>query len=35
MSYILRPKTLLQETTPSIIRNLKEDHADVVALIPD
>jgi len=34
MGYILRPETLLEETTSSIIRNLKEDHADVVVLVP-
>jgi len=34
MGYILRPETLLAETIPSIIRNLKEDHADVVVLAP-
>jgi D-proline reductase (dithiol) PrdB len=34
MGYILEPETLLQETVPSIIRDLRADHADVVALVP-
>ncbi|RPH57637.1 MAG: hypothetical protein EHM81_11310 [Chloroflexi bacterium] len=34
MGYILKPETLLQETVPAIIRDLRADHADVVALVP-
>lgn len=34
MGYILRPEQLLTETAPAIIRNLKEDYADVVVLVP-
>ena len=34
MGYILEPKTLLEATTPRMIRHLKEDQVDVVALIP-
>ncbi len=34
MGYILRPEQLLAETVPDLIRNLKEDFADVVVLVP-
>ena len=34
MGYILRPEQLLTETAPALIRNLKEDYADVVVLVP-
>jgi len=34
MGYILHPETLLQETAPAIIRDLKADRADVVVLVP-
>jgi D-proline reductase (dithiol) PrdB len=34
MGYILNPQRLLQETVPALIRNLKEDMADVVVLVP-
>lgn len=34
MGYILKPEKLLQETVPALIRNLKEDLADVVVLVP-
>ena len=34
MGYILRPEQLLAETVPAIIRDLKEDLADVVVLVP-
>ena len=34
MGYILQPQQLLAETVPAIIRDLKEDHADVVILVP-
>ena len=34
MGYILRPEQLLAETVPTLIRNLKEDYADVVVLVP-
>ena len=35
MGYIVRPaEGLLAETVPALIRNLKEDYADVVVLVP-
>jgi D-proline reductase (dithiol) PrdB len=34
MGYILKPETLLQETVPAIIRDLRADSADVVVLVP-
>ena len=34
MGYILRPRTLLETTTPAIIRHLHEDAVDMVVLIP-
>jgi D-proline reductase (dithiol) PrdB len=34
MGYILRPEELLEKTVPALIRNLKEDHADIVVLVP-
>ena len=34
MGYILNPQVLLKETVPALIRNLKEDLADVVVLVP-
>jgi D-proline reductase (dithiol) PrdB len=34
MGYILNPQVLLRETVPALIRNLKEDLADVVVLVP-
>ena len=34
MGYILKPERLLQETVPAMIRNLREDMADVVVLVP-
>ncbi|MFZ6031140.1 MAG: glycine/sarcosine/betaine reductase selenoprotein B family protein [Chloroflexota bacterium] len=34
MGYILDPEVLLRETVPAIIRNLREDLADVVVLVP-
>jgi D-proline reductase (dithiol) PrdB len=34
MGFILNPETLLSETVPALIRDLKEDFADVVALVP-
>jgi D-proline reductase (dithiol) PrdB len=34
MGYILEPETLLQQTVPALIRNLEEDQADVVVLVP-
>jgi hypothetical protein len=34
MGYILRPEQLLAETVPALIRNLKDDFADVVVLVP-
>jgi D-proline reductase (dithiol) PrdB len=34
MGYILRPEELLEQTVPSIIRDLREDRADVVILVP-
>lgn len=34
MGYILDPEELLRDTVPAIIRNLREDLADVVVLVP-
>ena len=34
MGYILQPETLLQVTTPLIIRDLRAERADVVVLVP-
>ena len=34
MGYLLDPKELLTQTVPALIRNLKEDLADVVVLVP-
>lgn len=34
MGYILQPEQLLGETAPAIVRDLREDHADVVVLVP-
>jgi len=34
MGYILNPERLLRETVPALIRDLKEDLADVVVLVP-
>jgi D-proline reductase (dithiol) PrdB len=34
MGYILDPERLLCDTVPALIRNLKEDLADVVVLVP-
>ena len=34
MGYILDPDHLLQETLPALIRDLREDQADVVILVP-
>ena len=34
MGYILEPETLLQVTVPAITRDLREDQADVVVLVP-
>ena len=34
MGYIVDPDELLYETTPDIIRDLREDLADVVVLVP-
>ena len=34
MGYTLRPERLLQESVPSIVRRLKEEHVDVVVLVP-
>jgi D-proline reductase (dithiol) PrdB len=34
MGYILNPQVLLKETVPAIIRDLKEDLADVIVLVP-
>jgi D-proline reductase (dithiol) PrdB len=34
MGYILQPKTLLEKTTPDIIRQLQNDGVDVVVLVP-
>jgi len=34
MGYILEPETLLKVTVPAITRDLREDQADVVVLVP-
>lgn len=34
MGYSLRPEQLLAETVPALVRDLKEDFADVVVLVP-
>ncbi len=34
MGYLLNPEVLLCETVPALVRNLKEDLADVVVLVP-
>jgi D-proline reductase (dithiol) PrdB len=34
MGYILNPEQLLRETVPALIRDLREDLADVVVLVP-
>ena len=34
MGYNLQPEQLLEETTPSIITNLQDEHVDMVVLIP-
>jgi D-proline reductase (dithiol) PrdB len=34
MGYILQPETLLKETVPAIIRDLRAERADVVVLVP-
>jgi hypothetical protein len=34
MGYILQPETLLEESTPAIIRGLQHDDVDVVVLVP-
>ena len=34
MGYILQPETLIEETTPAMIGDLREDEVDVVILVP-
>ncbi|MGD9100812.1 MAG: glycine/sarcosine/betaine reductase selenoprotein B family protein [Anaerolineae bacterium] len=34
MGYILQPETLLQESTPAMIRQLEDDGVNVVVLVP-
>ncbi|HSR33074.1 MAG TPA: glycine/sarcosine/betaine reductase selenoprotein B family protein [Anaerolineae bacterium] len=34
MGYILRPESLLKESTPAMIHHLQEDQVDVVLLVP-
>jgi len=34
MGYILRPEELLEQIVPAIIRDVREDRADVVILLP-
>jgi D-proline reductase (dithiol) PrdB len=34
MGYNMQPKILLEETTPTIIRNLRDEAVDVVVLVP-
>jgi len=34
MGYTLRPERLLRESVPSMVRQLREEHVDIVMLIP-
>jgi D-proline reductase (dithiol) PrdB len=34
MGYTLRPERLLQEALPRMVRQLREEHVDVVVLVP-
>lgn len=34
MGYILQPKTLIEETTPQIIRHLKDEQVEAAVLVP-
>jgi hypothetical protein len=34
MGYILQPQVLLEESTPAMIRHMKQDEVDVVVLVP-
>jgi hypothetical protein len=34
MGYNLQPQVLLEETVPTIIRHLQEDHVDALVLVP-
>lgn len=34
MGYILQPEVLLEESTPAMIRHMKQDGVDVVVLVP-
>jgi hypothetical protein len=34
MGYTLRPERLLQESLPGMVRQLREEHVDVVVLVP-
>jgi D-proline reductase (dithiol) PrdB len=34
MGYILEPETLLEQSVPSIIRQLKDERVDIVVLVP-
>jgi D-proline reductase (dithiol) PrdB len=34
IGYTLRPERLLRESVPGIVRQLREEHIDVVVLIP-
>jgi hypothetical protein len=34
MGYILQPETLIQETTPAIIQDLRDQRVDAVVLVP-
>ncbi len=34
MGYTVQPEALLQESTPAILRHLRDDHVDLVVLVP-
>lgn len=34
MGYTVRPETLLHESVPGIVRQLREEHVDIVVLVP-
>ena len=34
MGYTLRPERLLRESVPAMVQQLREEHVDIVVLIP-
>ena len=34
MGYTLRPERLLRESLPGMVRQLREEHVDIVVLVP-